>query len=459
MADTFQSMVADRAKGNTRARLVQFYVNQGYSPEAAAGLATAEMARRGTTMDYGASDSPRESVAVRTANDALAQRREMNDRDLGPENRERMQQMYRSNPMLAGLDEPPAQLDQFRETAPTPQDIAAMRLRERQQAQSDRDREVETPWYEMPAYRDDPSAVRARQEAESNFERNLRENSARVGQRAEEQRRRDLEVARQALDPRRLDVVTAPREGGGGSSGPGPMPSSTTTMPTMGSGSGGVDRVDTATRNEIDNRLPSYPFFSYPRDQQVDRLGGAAQRILGGPLAIGGQGMQPTNVPDWNKAPEERFVPYSMQFSNADLMRFAQPLGTPSNTPNRPAGRAAAAAPAATQQTQQAAAQASQPWYASLFSGPDVQSNSQQVVQRSQNMQRQGEERPMTRLNWGDSDSAADFFRADRARQELEKNKEEFTGMARGGAAGGGHHKDAVVMKALEIIHHMLRGR
>lgn len=39
----------------------------------------------------------------------------------------------------------------------------------------------------------------------------------------------------------------------------------------------------------------------------------------------------------------------------------------------------------------------------------------------------------------------------------------EAAGMAHGGAAeggkGGGQHKDAAIMKALEIIHHMLRGR
>jgi hypothetical protein len=446
MADTFQSMVADRARGNTRARLVQFYVNQGYSPEAAAGLATAEMARRGTTMDYGAGDSPRESVAVRTANDALAQRREMNDRDLGPENRERMAQMYRSNPMLAGLDEPPAQLDQFRETAPTAQDIAAMRLRERQQAQADRDREVAMPWYEMPAYRNDPSAIRARQEAEGNFERNLRENSARVGQAAEEQRRRDLEVARQALDPRRLDIVTAPREGGeGGSSGPGPMPSSATTMPTMGSGSGGVDRVDTTTRNEIDNRLPSYPFFSYSRPDQVSRLGGAPQNVPAGPLAIGGQGMQPTNIPDWNKAPEGQFAPYLMQ-NRPNFMKFSRDEETPMASRIAKGASNAGPASAQTQQTQQTA-QTSQPWYARFMpSDPYAGMSAAKLMERAN----------------ANPDDAAAFFRADAAlrkeRPEMFEKKQE-EGMARGGAAGGGHHKDAVVMKALEIIHHMLRGR
>jgi hypothetical protein len=62
-------------------------------------------------------------------------------------------------------------------------------------------------------------------------------------------------------------------------------------------------------------------------------------------------------------------------------------------------------------------------------------------------------------------DDAASYFRADaalrRERPEMFRGNEE--GMAHGGAAegrkGGGQHKDAVVMKALEIIHHMLRGR
>jgi hypothetical protein len=152
-----------------------------------------------------------------------------------------------------------------------------------------------------------------------------------------------------------------------------------------------------------------------------------------------------------------RAPPFGGEYNDVFNVPYTPPSAdTPAARAN-PASPARRAAPAP-QQTQQAA-QTSQPWYSRLFSGPDYQSTNQQVIQRSQNMPRQGEERPMTRLNWGDSDNAADFFRADRARQELEKNKEEFTGMKRGGAAGGGHHKDAVVMKALEIIHHMLRGR
>lgn len=64
-----------------------------------------------------------------------------------------------------------------------------------------------------------------------------------------------------------------------------------------------------------------------------------------------------------------------------------------------------------------------------------------------------------TRLNWGDSDLAADFIRADRAKRALEQAGETYSGMSAGGAADGKPHKDAAIMKALEIIHHMLRSR
>jgi hypothetical protein len=70
-----------------------------------------------------------------------------------------------------------------------------------------------------------------------------------------------------------------------------------------------------------------------------------------------------------------------------------------------------------------------------------------------------GQERAQTKLNWGDRDNAADFFRADKARQELEKSGESFSGLKRGGAAQA-PGKDAALHKALEIIHHMItRGR
>ena len=70
-----------------------------------------------------------------------------------------------------------------------------------------------------------------------------------------------------------------------------------------------------------------------------------------------------------------------------------------------------------------------------IFSGQDYQSKGGQLRQDG-------------KINWGDPESAADFFRASKALQETP----EATGMKRGGAAG----KPDSVHKALEIIHHLL---
>ena len=75
-----------------------------------------------------------------------------------------------------------------------------------------------------------------------------------------------------------------------------------------------------------------------------------------------------------------------------------------------------------------------------IFSGQDYQSNSRPVNE------------PMggAPVNWGSSDSAADFFRADKA---LMAKRQEEEGRARGGAANA---KPDSLHKALEIIHHLL---
>lgn len=165
----------------------------------------------------------------------------------------------------------------------------------------------------------------------------------------------------------------------------------------------------------------------------------------------------PENVQDRSVTPgllamaTQRLAPYSTQVSS----RFS------TDKPDVAAPRAVNAGPARTAPVKPAAAQAAAPaaqsgnFFTRMFSGPDVQSTGQQVVQRMQGPMAQGQERPTARLNWGDRDSAADFFRADKARQELEKSGEAFTGMKRGGSAGGSG-KDAALHKALEIIHHML---
>jgi len=74
-----------------------------------------------------------------------------------------------------------------------------------------------------------------------------------------------------------------------------------------------------------------------------------------------------------------------------------------------------------------------------IFSGKDYQSNSRPVMEDET-------------VNWGNPDSAADFFRADKARMAME-------GRASGGSVNGKPDKDAALHKALEIIHHMIRSR
>jgi hypothetical protein len=77
-----------------------------------------------------------------------------------------------------------------------------------------------------------------------------------------------------------------------------------------------------------------------------------------------------------------------------------------------------------------------------IFSGKDYQSNSRPVDEPTDGAP----------VNWGNPDSAADFFRADKARMAME-------GRASGGSVNGKPDKDAALHKALEIIHHMIRSR
>ena len=77
-----------------------------------------------------------------------------------------------------------------------------------------------------------------------------------------------------------------------------------------------------------------------------------------------------------------------------------------------------------------------------IFSGKDYQSQG-------------GELRQNGKINWGNPESSADFFRADKARQETP----DVAGMARGGAANAAPTKEALLHKSLEIIHHMIRNR
>ena len=87
-----------------------------------------------------------------------------------------------------------------------------------------------------------------------------------------------------------------------------------------------------------------------------------------------------------------------------------------------------------------------------FFGGPEYQSTGQRVVKEGG----QG-------VEFGSSESPADFFRASRALKEQRPEMFERQAEARGGApkpVSGGGGKDAAMHKALEIIHHLLvRGR
>jgi hypothetical protein len=91
---------------------------------------------------------------------------------------------------------------------------------------------------------------------------------------------------------------------------------------------------------------------------------------------------------------------------------------------------------------------------ASLFSGKDYQS----ANALSEDPRTRGSSAPVVqdgRINWGDSDSAADFFRADKAL--LARKAEE--GMNRGGAASGKPDKNEAIHRALDIISHLVGHR
>ena len=93
-----------------------------------------------------------------------------------------------------------------------------------------------------------------------------------------------------------------------------------------------------------------------------------------------------------------------------------------------------------------------------IFSGKDYQSSGGELQQKNA----QGRDV----LNWGDSDSSADFFRAAARQKQLEDAGTDYTGSSgsdapQGRAAGGKvdnkPSKEAMLHKALEIIHHMIK--
>jgi hypothetical protein len=128
----------------------------------------------------------------------------------------------------------------------------------------------------------------------------------------------------------------------------------------------------------------------------------------------------------------DRLMPYSMRREE----------GAASAAPaiSTPAGRSGSAGPRAASSTSTAAAPAGG-FLSGLFKDPYEGKSSRDLYGEYQKRQMSGDDDP------------AMYVRA--ARREMEER-----GRARGGSAEGSkHQKDAAVMKALEIIHHMLSNR
>ena len=163
----------------------------------------------------------------------------------------------------------------------------------------------------------------------------------------------------------------------------------------------------------------------------------------------------PTSQPSQAPAitPADLFDMRAPAITPADLfdMRGNHPLPPP-----RPAGlgatpapqRAAAPAPRSVVTTPPPA-EGNDSILNRIFSGKDYQSARGQVEQATPEGRKA--------INWGDPESAADFFRADKAMRGAKERGEDFTGMATGGSAKP--HKDASLHKALEIIHSLISSR
>jgi hypothetical protein len=201
----------------------------------------------------------------------------------------------------------------------------------------------------------------------------------------------------------------------------------------------------------------SGPFFS----MGSSNLPTMAQRPnftrLGYEAMLGSEGGQPP-AGDGSSAPVYDFDPHSLPRTD---MEGPYPTTPPTDAPvydhdprsipqKRPAPAPARPAPAP-------AAAPEKGLLGRIFSGEDYQSSNAlasdpRLAGYNARVVQDG------KVNWGDRDNAADFFRADAARMAMEKKAaEEGEGKAKGGAVAG---KDAALHKALEIIHHLLtRGR
>lgn len=380
MADDFAGMIADRTRAAQRARLTRFYIEQGHDPSQAAAMATAELARRNQSpMEYGEGDSPRENIAVRTANDALAQRREMIDRDMGDESRQRIQEMYRRNPALLGLDQPAPQLDEFRETPVTPEESDRY-MRERQ-AREEANRPSTIPWWEHPnADRNSPEAVRDRREALERAERERIATSERITRELGQQGGYTPPAGRAA--PSIIDRAVAAISGGSPAAAAPSRPEEVTEPGFSGESGSILQKALDATK-----AAALSPSSSQAPIRQAPAPAPARQAPM--PLPV----RRPAPAPQ-------------------DLTSDARPVPQDSG------------------------------FLSSLFKDPYAGKSSKELFQMAQD----------------NPDSNAMFFRA--AAKQAQERKDAGAGdegMKRGGTVGDKPHKDAAILKALEIIHHMLR--
>jgi len=138
--------------------------------------------------------------------------------------------------------------------------------------------------------------------------------------------------------------------------------------------------------------------------------------------------------------PEERRSPWDETAIGAPrFQRASAPAARPYT--QRAYDPAVDAGPQRPQRGGDAEAAKSSGFFANLFKDPYAGKSAQELYGMAQDMQRTGDEYGSNLLT---------------QRAMSMGNPEE---RARGGATGGGHGKDATIMKALEIIHHMIRGR
>lgn len=392
MAASFAEMVANRAAGATRARLMEFYRSQGYDEPTAAALAVAEMGRR-SPPDYSIPDPGYEGPTSAPLVQALREQAQANPRGLAS--------TRSSDVDLPGFD-------------PTARDFNDQQAAE--------------------------AAARMQQQAATLHQQMYGRSSAMSNE----------DVARAE------GMATAGRE----------PPRS---------------RFDLSFRRAAPQSPPTYSTESFREPERpsivdqavrvVDRPASAAARMAENIMQEG----QPSIVTPAAAATAPAAQPSAAPAFPMDGSISGEAYGTPSQ---RDAARAAAqvaglidsgpgvAAPV----TRPAARPTTRPtpptplappadirpreptsFMSRLFGGPEYQSTGERVVKEGG----QG-------VNFGSGESAADFFRADRELRKQRPEMFERQAEARGGApkSTGGGGKDAVLHKALEIIHHMLvRGR